>query len=216
MIYRNRKCYLISSKAESPPCAIWVSELLFLYFIRFKFQDLSRVDMATTKFPPSRKKFTHQASTKNCTASAGFFKVFNRVWINIVNQGKFERIAAYEGESLLSALQKFKVENVPGLIIYWILGNPLIFLLKKKLYAKEEKRSTQCWRNPLTRWVTAHSAAIVTWYYEKTEIMIYLQKKNWGIRWSLILGDNKWDHYIIWKKGIWKKALRESLPSRKN
>ena len=65
-----------------------------------------------------------------------------------MNQGKFERIAAYEGESLLTALQKFNVENVPGLINNLILGNSF---KKKKRYAKEEKRSTQCWKNPLTR-----------------------------------------------------------------
>jgi len=36
------------------------------------------------------------------------------VWINIANKGRFEKIAAYEGESLLTALQKYHVENIPG------------------------------------------------------------------------------------------------------
>lgn len=37
-----------------------------------------------------------------------------RVWLNIVNSGKFERIPAYVGESLLVALKNFHVEGVPG------------------------------------------------------------------------------------------------------
>ena len=44
-----------------------------------------------------------------------FFNFSFRVWVNIVNNGKFERIAAYEGESLLQALLNHKVDGVPGL-----------------------------------------------------------------------------------------------------
>lgn len=38
------------------------------------------------------------------------------VWINIENMGKLERIAAIEGESLLTSLLRFKVNNLPGFI----------------------------------------------------------------------------------------------------
>jgi len=36
------------------------------------------------------------------------------VWINIDNNGRFERIAAFEGESLLESFQRYKVDNIPG------------------------------------------------------------------------------------------------------
>ena len=36
------------------------------------------------------------------------------VWINIDNFGKFERIAAIEGETMLDALLRFNMDNIPG------------------------------------------------------------------------------------------------------
>jgi hypothetical protein len=36
------------------------------------------------------------------------------VWINIDNFGKFERIAAIEGETMLDALTRLNVDNIPG------------------------------------------------------------------------------------------------------
>lgn len=38
------------------------------------------------------------------------------IYINIYNDGEFERIPAYIGESLLEALRRFKVSNIPGYI----------------------------------------------------------------------------------------------------
>jgi len=36
------------------------------------------------------------------------------VWVNIDNNGKFERIAAFEGESLLDSLTRFRVSGIPA------------------------------------------------------------------------------------------------------
>ncbi|CAD8142747.1 unnamed protein product [Paramecium octaurelia] len=36
------------------------------------------------------------------------------IYINVYNDGEFERIPAYIGESLLSALRRFRVTNIPG------------------------------------------------------------------------------------------------------
>lgn len=36
------------------------------------------------------------------------------IWINILNEGYFERIAAFENESLFEAIKRYKVDRIPG------------------------------------------------------------------------------------------------------
>jgi len=44
-------------------------------------------------------------------------RLISSVWINIANDGDFERVAAFEGESLLTSLKRAKVAGLPGIKI---------------------------------------------------------------------------------------------------
>eukprot|EP01016_Furgasonia_blochmanni_P036179 TRINITY_DN4095_c0_g2_i2.p2 TRINITY_DN4095_c0_g2~~TRINITY_DN4095_c0_g2_i2.p2 ORF type:complete len:180 (+),score=17.09 TRINITY_DN4095_c0_g2_i2:101-640(+) len=111
------------------------------------------------------------------------------VWINIVNTyGQFERVAAFEGESLLQTLDRYKVEGIPGerglCFISLICALP-IFDLKEP--AMEEKLLILCKRDLLIPLPMVLSAAIAT-------LLL------------LTLGEDKWGASIRLSRETWMRA----------
>jgi hypothetical protein len=58
--------------------------------------------------------FPYENPSKAATSKYADSVTKKLVWINIDNFGKFERIAAFEGETMLDALLRFNMDNVPG------------------------------------------------------------------------------------------------------